>query len=304
VLDALNDMLEPHIFPLPPGATGDPRACPSCSIGRLSLKVGKYGAFIGCSNYPDCRFTRQLADTGDKAPAEPRLLGADPESGLEVSLRVGRFGPYLQLGENGEEKPKRASIPKGTDPEGLDLKQALSLLSLPREIGLHPEDNKPIVAGFGRFGPYIQHDGKYASLSGPEEVFTVGINRAVTLLAEKAARGGGRRRSNVIKDLGEHPQLGGKVEILNGKFGPYAKHGKVNATLPKDRDPAETTLEEAVELLAAKSGKGGAKKVAKKRAKKSAKPAANKAKTATNKAKTAAKSKKAVKAEPVEETVG
>ena len=304
VLDALNDMLEPHIFPLPPGATGDPRACPSCSIGRLSLKVGKYGAFIGCSNYPDCRFTRQLADTGDKAPAEPRLLGADPESGLEVSLRVGRFGPYLQLGENGEEKPKRASIPKGTDPEGLDLKQALLLLSLPREIGLHPEDNKPIVAGFGRFGPYIQHDGKYASLSGPEEVFTVGINRAVTLLAEKAARGGGRRRSNVIKDLGEHPQLGGKVEILNGKFGPYAKHGKVNATLPKDRDPAETTLEEAVELLAAKSGKAGAKKVAKKRAKKSAKPAANKAKTATNKAKTAAKSKKAVKAEPVEETVG
>jgi DNA topoisomerase I len=304
VLDALNDMLEPHIFPLPPGATGDPRACPSCSIGRLSLKVGKYGAFIGCSNYPDCRFTRQLADTGDKAPAEPRLLGADPESGLEVSLRVGRFGPYLQLGENGEEKPKRASIPKGTDPEGLDLKQALLLLSLPREIGLHPEDNKPIVAGFGRFGPYIQHDGKYASLSGPEEVFTVGINRAVILLAEKAARGGGRRRSNVIKDLGEHPQLGGKVEILNGKFGPYAKHGKVNATLPKDRDPAETTLEEAVELLAAKSGKGGAKKVAKKRAKKSAKPAANKAKTATNKAKTAVKSKKAVKAEPVEETVG
>ena len=304
VLDALNDMLEPHIFPLPPGATGDPRACPSCSIGRLSLKVGKYGAFIGCSNYPDCRFTRQLADTGDKAPAEPRLFGADPESGLEVSLRVGRFGPYLQLGENGEEKPKRASIPKGTDPEGLDLKQALLLLSLPREIGLHPEDNKPIVAGFGRFGPYIQHDGKYASLSGPEEVFTVGINRAVILLAEKAARGGGRRRSNVIKDLGEHPQLGGKVEILNGKFGPYAKHGKVNATLPKDRDPAETTLEEAVELLAAKSGKGGAKKVAKKRAKKSAKPAANNAKTATNKAKTAAKSKKAVKAEPVEETVG
>jgi DNA topoisomerase-1 len=158
------------------------------------------------------------------------------------------------------------------------------------------------VAGFGRFGPYIQHDGKYASLSGPEEVFTVGINRAVTLLAEKAARGGGRRRSNVIKDLGEHPQLGGKVEILTGKFGPYAKHGKVNATLPKDRDPAETTLEEAVELIAAKSGKGGAKKAAKKPAKKAAKPAAAKTKTAT-KAKTAGKSKKADKVEPVEETV-
>ena len=305
VLDALNDMLEPHIFPLPPGATGDPRACPSCAIGRLSLKVGKYGAFVGCSNYPDCRFTRQLADTGDKAgAAEPRVLGADPETGLEVSLRVGRFGPYLQLGENGEVKPKRASIPKGTDPEGLDLKHALSLLSLPREIGLHPEDSKPIVAGFGRFGPYIQHDGKYASLSGPEEVFTVGINRAVTLLAEKAARGGGRRRSNVIKELGEHPQLGGKVEILTGKFGPYAKHGKVNATLPKDRDPAQTTLEEAVELLAAKSGKGGAKKSAKKPAKKAAKPAASKSKPAGKTKSAASKTKKIVKAEPVEETVG
>src|SRR4029078_4948527 len=178
------DVLVPISFRLRHGAPGHPRACPSCSIGRLSLKVGKYGAFIGCSNYPDCRFTRQLADTGDKAPAEPRLLGADPESRLEVSLRVGRFGPYLQLGENGEENPKRASIPKVTDPEGLELKQALSLHSLPREIGLHPEDNKPIVAGFGRFGPYIQHDGKYASLSGPEEVFTVGINRGVLFLSE------------------------------------------------------------------------------------------------------------------------
>ena len=140
-----------------PGHGADPRACPSCAIGRLSLKVGKFGAFIGCSNYPDCRYTRQLADTGDKASAlaEGKLLGTDPETGLDVTFRTGRFGPYVQLGEqNGGEKPKRASIPKGTDPEDLDLDHALALLSLPREVGLHPESGKPIMAGFGRYGPY------------------------------------------------------------------------------------------------------------------------------------------------------
>jgi DNA topoisomerase-1 len=262
VLDALNDLLGPHIFP-DTGPGTDPRACPSCGIGRLSLKVGKFGAFIGCSNYPDCRYTRQLADTnGEKASlAEGKVLGTDPESGLEVTLRTGRFGPYVQLGEqNGGEKPKRASIPKGTDPEGLDLKHALALLSLPREIGLHPETGKPITAGFGRFGPYIQHDGKYASLGGTEEVFEVGLNRAVSLLAEKAASSRARRGPNVIKELGEHPELGGKVQVLTGRYGPYVKHGKINATLPRDREPEQVTLEEAVALIAAKSAKGPAKK--------------------------------------------
>jgi DNA topoisomerase-1 len=261
VLDALNDMLGPHIFPSS-SEGGDPRACPSCANGRLSLKIGKFGAFVGCSNYPDCRFTRQLADGGDKAAAagsEGKVLGTDPTTGLEVSLRVGRFGPYVQLGETGEEKPKRASIPKGTDPENLDLDQALALLALPREVGLHPETGKPIVAGFGRFGPYVQHDGKYASLSGPEEVFSVGINRAVSLLAEKAA-GGGRRGVTVIKALGDHPELGGKIEVLSGRYGPYVKHGKVNATLPKDRNPEQLTMAEAVELIAAREAKGPAKK--------------------------------------------
>ncbi len=261
VLDALNDMLGPHIFPVS-SEGGDPRACPSCASGRLSLKIGKFGAFVGCSNYPDCRFTRQLADGGDKAAStgsEGKVLGTDPATGLEVSLRVGRFGPYVQLGEAGEEKPKRASIPKGTDPENLDLDQALALLALPREIGLHPETGKPIVAGFGRFGPYVQHDGKYASLSGPEEVFSVGINRAVSLLAEKAA-GGGRRGASVIKALGDHPELGGKIEVLSGRYGPYVKHGKVNATLPKDRNPEQLTMAEAVELIAAREAKGPAKK--------------------------------------------
>jgi DNA topoisomerase I len=285
VLDALNDLLAPHIFP-DAGEGTDPRACPSCNVGRLSLKVGKFGAFIGCSNYPDCRYTRQLADVnGEKASlAEGKVLGTDPETGLDVSVRTGRFGPYVQLGEqNGGEKPKRASIPKGTDPDTLDLAHALALLSLPREIGLHPETGKPITAGFGRFGPYIQHDGKYASLGSTEEVFEVGVNRAVSLLAEKAASSRVRRGANVIKELGEHPELGGKVQVLTGRYGPYVKHGKVNATLPKDREPERVTLEEAVELIAARSAKGPAKK----------KPA---------KKPSARKTAKTVKKEAVEET--
>jgi DNA topoisomerase-1 len=274
VLDALNDLLGPHIFP-DQGQGTDPRACPSCGAGRLSLKVGRFGAFIGCSDYPDCRYTRQLADTnGEKASlAEGKVLGTDPETGLDVSLRTGRFGPYVQLGEqNGGEKPKRASIPKGTDPEGLDLRHALALLSLPREVGLHPETGKPILAGFGRYGPYIQHEGKYASLGSAEEVFEVGLNRAVSLLAEKAASSRGRRGANVIKELGDHPELGGKVQVLTGRYGPYVKHGKVNATLPRDREPEQVTMEEAIELIAARAAKGPAKKrPAKKPARKGAK---------------------------------
>jgi DNA topoisomerase-1 len=261
VLDALNDMLGPHIFP-GTEAGGDPRACPSCGTGRLSLKIGKFGAFIGCSNYPDCRFTRQLADGGDKSASlgsKGKLLGTDPETELDVTLRTGRFGPYVQLGENGKEKPKRASIPKGFDPESIDLSRALSLLSLPREVGLHPETGKFITAGFGRFGPYVQHDGKYASLGAADEVFTVGINRAVSLLAEKAVNRV-RRGATVIKDLGEHPELKGAVQVLSGRYGPYVKHGKINATLPKDLNPKEVTLADAVELIAARAAKGPAKK--------------------------------------------
>ena len=283
VLDALNELLGPHIFPAQ-GEGTDPRGCPSCNVGRLSLKVGKFGAFVGCSNYPDCRYTRQLADTnGEKASlAEGKVLGTDPESGLDVSLRTGRFGPYVQLGEqNGGEKPKRASIPKGDDPESLDLARALALLSLPREIGLHPETAKPIVAGFGRYGPYIQHDGKYASLSTTEEVFEVGLNRAVSLLAEKAASSRARHGASVIKELGDHPQLGGKLQILTGRYGPYVKHGKVNATVPRDREPEQVTIEEAVELIAARSAKGPAGKgpAKKKPAKKPVKPARKSAKS-------------------------
>ncbi|MDJ0513801.1 MAG: type I DNA topoisomerase [Methyloceanibacter sp.] len=282
VLDALNDLLGPHIFP--DTGEGNPRACPSCADGQLSLKVGKFGAFVGCSNYPDCRYTRQLAETGEKAAfADGKVLGLDPETELEVSIRTGRFGPYIQLGDAKDgEKPKRASIPKGSDPESIDLERALALLSLPREVGIHPESGKPITAGYGRFGPYVQCDGKYASLSTPEEVFEVGANRAITLLAEKAAKGA-QRGASVIKELGEHPEAGGKVQVLNGRYGPYVKHDKINATIPRDRAPEDITLEEAIELIAARAAKGPAKK---KTAKKAAKKTPAKKSTAK---KTAAK---------------
>ncbi len=264
VLEALNELLGPHIFP-DKGDGSDPRKCPSCGDGRLSLKVGKYGAFIGCSNYPECRFTRQLAaPDGDDAAKEngdgTRVLGLDPESGYEVSVRVGRFGPYLQLGEaEGEEKPKRANIPRSYDPATIDLDAALALLSLPREVGLHPETGQPISAGIGRYGPFVLHDGTYANLDSVEEVFSVGLNRAVSLIAEKKA-GGGRRgpSAQVLKTLGDHPD-GGPVTVRNGRYGPYINHGKINATLPRGSDPNDVTMETALQLIAKKAEAGPSK---------------------------------------------
>jgi DNA topoisomerase-1 len=261
VLDALNEILAPHIFP--PRADGaDPRQCPSCTVGQLSLKIGKFGSFIGCSNYPDCRYTRQIS-TGEgtereAVPADGILLGHDPETGIAITRRDGRFGPYVQLGEaDGEEKPRRASIPKTWDPAAVDLDMALRLLSLPREVGLHPETGKPIIANFGRFGPFIMHDGKYATLDSADEVFSVGINRAVDLLAKKKSRPG-RASSSALKVLGDHPE-GGKVQVMSGRYGPYVKWEKVNATLPQDKTPADVTLEEALELIAARAAKGKGK---------------------------------------------
>jgi len=270
VLDALNDLLGPHIFPVVEEGV-DPRKCPSCDEGKLSMKIGRFGAFIGCSNYPDCRFTRQFSEGGEKpseaASPDGKALGNDPETGLAVTLRSGRFGPYVQLGETVKgEKPKRASIPKTYEVDQLDLEKALALLSLPREVGLHPETGKPISAGIGRYGPFVLHEGTYANLDGPEEVFTVGINRAVTLLAEKAKKGAGRGGS-VIKDMGDHPSLGGKVQVMSGRYGPYVKHGKINATLPKSSAPEEMTMDEAVALIAAKAEKGGKKKPAARKSK-------------------------------------
>jgi DNA topoisomerase I len=306
VLEALNEILGPHIFaPKPEG--GDPRQCPNCGAGRLSLKVGKFGAFIGCSNYPDCRYTRQFSDAQNGAPEaatpEGKLLGPDPETGLPVALKSGRFGPYVQLGEaDGEEKPKRASVPRGIDAENLDLERALQLLALPREVGLHPETGKPITAGIGRYGPFILHDGTYANLGAVEDVFSIGINRAVVLLAEKKANiGKGRFQrapATVLKDLGEHPSQGGKVQVLSGRYGPYVKHGEVNATLPRSKDPASLSLNEAVELIAERIAKGPSKprrrsKPPKDSPAKPAKAAAAPERAAKGKPKSAQKARKA-----------
>ncbi len=260
VLDALDEMLTAHIFP--PKADGsDPRLCPTCGAGRLSLKMGKFGAFIGCSNYPECRHTQPLSGDGAPEGDGKRILGIDPDSGDEVSLRTGRFGTYLQLGEGKDgEKPKRSSLPKGLAAADVDLDTALKLLSLPREIGKHPEDGEPILAGIGRYGPYVQHGRTYANLEGGDDVLNVGLNRAVTLIAEKQSKGrGGRGAAPAGRELGEHPTLGGAITVRAGRYGPYVSHGKVNATLPKTTDPEGLTLADAVALIDAKAASAPAK---------------------------------------------
>ena len=296
VLDALNELLGPHIFP-PREDGADPRLCPSCSEGRLSLKVGKYGAFIGCSNHPECKFTRQIRAPGENGGDDAaianggKVLGQDPETGQEVSLRTGRFGPYVQLGDNpekGGDKPKRSSVPKGWSVSELTLEQALALLSLPRAVGKHPESGETISAGIGRYGPFVQHERTYANLDSVEEVFSVGLNRAVTLIAEKVANGGRQRpAATVIKELGDHPD-GGVVTVRKGRYGPYVNHGRVNATLSKETDPASVTMETALELIAAKAGKKKpAKRASAKRttAKRASAKKASSAKTKRGKAK-------------------
>ena len=287
VLNALNESLGPHIFPTKEDGS-NPRACPQCADGILSLKVGRFGAFIGCSNYPDCKYTKQLgggdqdgADTGDKT------LGVDPDSGLDVLLRVGRFGPYIQLGEEDKEsgeKPKRAGIPKGWNAADIDLEKALMLLSLPRDVGPHPEDGEMITAGLGRYGPFVKHGKVYANLQNADEVFEVGLNRAVTLIAEKKAnpRAGRGQAAKPLRELGAHPETGDPVNVMDGRYGPYIKHQKTNATIPSGEDPEKITLEQALELIVAKEKKKPTKKKAtKKKATKKKAPA--KKKTATKK---------------------
>jgi len=262
VLDALNDLLEPHIFPQPTDGS-DRRKCPNCGSGRLSLKLGRFGAFIGCSNYPECNFTRQMTPGANGNVNGTKVLGEDPTTGLEVTLRGGRFGPYLQLGEaskeKGAEKPKRASLPKGLAPDDVDLEKALALLALPREVGIHPDDKEPIIAGVGRFGPYVKHGKTYANLDSSEDVLTVGLNRAVSLIAEKKANPGRGRRfgADPGKRLGEHPDKGGPITIKNGRYGPYVSHAGINATLPADMTPDTVTLEQAIGLLEARAAKMG-----------------------------------------------
>ena len=299
VIDALDEMLAPHLFP--PRADGtDPRKCPNCETGRLSLKLGKFGGFIGCTNYPECRYTRQLA-TGNGANGGPdggmKKLGEDPASGLEVTLRSGRFGPYLQLGEAAEgEKPKRAGLPKGLAPDDVDLPRALGLLSLPREIGKHPDDGEPIVAGVGRFGPYVQHGKTYANLTTGDDVLTVGLNRAVTLIEEKRAKGPrrGRAGGDPGRALGDHPDKGGPIVVKAGRYGPYVSHDGVNATLPSDMTPEAITLDQAVGLLDARAARGPTKPPAKSRStarKTPAKPKAAAAKPPAKQEKPARKSR-------------
>ena len=260
VLEALNETLGPYVF----GSGG--RACRTCEDGQLSLKVGKFGAFVGCSNYPECRYTRQIVP-GDGAEDDEggidgtRILGADPDTGIEISLRSGPYGPYVQLGEaGGDEKPKRVSLPKGQKPDEVDLALARGLLALPRNVGRHPETGKEIAAGIGRYGPYLKHDGAYRSLASDDDVLTIGLNRAVALLAEPKGRG---RGVTELRALGDHPETGKPVRLMDGRYGPYVAHAGLNASLPRTLEPDAISLEEALDLLrvrAAKAGKGAPKK--------------------------------------------
>lgn len=268
VLEKINEVLEPHLFP-PLEDGGDPRLCPNCGLGRLSVRTARSGgAFIGCSNYPECRYTRPFGPPDPEAeasaiPPEGKLLGED--QGDEIRVFKGRFGPYVQRGAVTEEnkKPPRQSIPKDWIPEELELDRAVMLLSLPRELGPHPEDGIMVWANIGRYGPYLKHaestsdrGGTNANLESIDEVWTVGMNRAVQLLAEKVASRGGRgAAAKPLHELGEHPDEGGPVNVMKGKYGPYVKWGKVNATIPKETEPEDVTMDMAVQLIAEKAPK-------------------------------------------------
>jgi DNA topoisomerase I len=264
VTAALDQFLEPYLFP--PKADGsDPRLCPVCGTGKLALRGGRFGAFVACSNYPECKFTRRFAQGGGEEGGEsgPENLGKDPETGLEVTRRSGRFGPYIQLGEGKE--AARASIPKDVE---LDLEWALKLLRLPRTLGDHPESGKPITASIGRYGPYLAHDGKYARLQSTAEVFETGMNAAVVKLAEAAAGAGRPQRGSrePLKLLGPHPRTEAEIKLMEGRYGAYVTDGITNATLPKSVDKDAITLEEAAQLIDARAAAGPAKGKGKKKA--------------------------------------
>ncbi len=246
---ALDDFLAPWLFPNKGDGT-DPRLCPQCGEGRLSLRGGKFGAFIACSNYPECKYTRPFGTTGSEAADEPAELGN------EIKLKVGRFGPYL------ERDGVRASLPKDVPQDSLTTEIAEQLLSLPRTIGVHPETGLPITASIGRYGPYLAHDGKYARLSSTVEVFETGMNAAVSKLAEAAAAkaNGGRGSREPLAVLGTHPVSGGEIKLMAGRYGPYVTDGTTNATLPRGIEPEAVTPEVAVRLIDERAAKGPAKK--------------------------------------------
>ena len=273
VLTTLDEILGPHIF-ADDGSGKDRRACPSCDDGRLNLKLGKFGAFVGCANYPDCRYTRPFdGGTGEPGDADngPVELGLDPASGLMVTSRKGPYGNYVQLGEQGDDgKPKRVSLLKPMTPADLDLEIALGLLSLPREVGAHPETNEMILAGIGRFGPYLKHGKAFVSLKADDDVLVVGLNRAVSLLAEGKQRG--RKTVEPLREIGAHPRDGEVVKVMDGRYGPYLNHNGINAPLPKTTTAETITIEQAVAQLdeRGKAPKGRRRAPAKK------KPAARK----------------------------
>lgn len=262
---ALDEFLAPYLFPQKADGS-DPRLCPNCGNGRLSLRGGRFGAFIACSNYPECKFTRRFAQPGGEGGEDsgPEVLGTDPDTGLPVERKSGRFGPYIQLGEGKD--AARASIPKDID---LDLEWALKLLKLPRTIGNHPETGNPITASIGRYGPYLAHDGKYARLQSTAEVFETGMNAAVVKLAEAAANGGRPARGAArepLKVLGKHPRTEAEIRLMEGRYGAYVTDGETNATLPKSVDKDQLTLEEAAQLIDARAAAGPAKGKGKKKA--------------------------------------
>ncbi|HYD12204.1 MAG TPA: type I DNA topoisomerase [Allosphingosinicella sp.] len=252
---ALDDFLSPFLFP-DKGDGSDPRLCPLCGTGRLGLRGGRFGAFVACSNYPECKFTRRFGQAGEQSEdSGPQVLGQDPESGQDVTLRSGRFGPYFQLGDGKE--AKRASLPKDVPAAEADLDMALRFLRLPRTVGAHPETGKEIIANLGRYGPYLQHDGKYAKLASTAEIFEIGMNAAVAKLAD-AAGGGGRARGSrePLKLLGPHPRTEAEIKLMEGRFGPYVTDGTTNATLPRSVAPDQLTLEEAAQLIDERAAKG------------------------------------------------
>ena len=256
ILEALENELSDLFFPNEDlNNDGQPnKICPTCSNGKLGLELGKYGAFIGCSNYPECKFTKQIASNQSKEendankafmPENDGVLGVDPESGLNAIIKKGPYGIYLQLGE--EKKPKRTSIPKLVDAQGIDLQKALAFLSLPRLIGKHPETGKDISAGIGRYGPYLKYDINFISIPADETVINIGLNHAVVLIGENSDKLG--------KVLGDHPDGNGKVLAKSGRFGPYVEYNKIRATLPKSVSLEEIKLEQAIELIIAKAAK-------------------------------------------------
>ena len=325
VIAALDEDLGPHFFPPREDGT-DPRACQACGTGRLGLKLGRYGSFIGCSNYPTCQYTRRLAiengeDQGETLKEGMRVLGSHPDTGEEITVRRGPYGLYVQQGENGEDKgkkvkPRRTALPRGMDGEQITLEQALGLLSLPRAIGIHPETGETIEAGIGRFGPYVRMGAVFGSLDRDDDVLAIGINRAVDLIARKMAS---------VRTLGPHPGNKELIAVRKGRFGPYVQHGKTVANLPRGVMMEEVTLEEAVALLkekgkplrprgaAGRRGRGAVaakpeaaadpktpeprkkKAAAKRRSAKAKRPATKKAAKASSKKKAAARGKTATR---------